>query len=171
MHTIIKIAVVSVLALFAIVGVMSVSKAEEIIMDCADGEIINEDIPALFQWEEKLKPNVSLRLNGKWIPFCNKDKLFKAFYEFAQNNLGDNLNDNIFSQWGEFSSMITFKENYLDRSASCKVTFDQRLKEVGATDIKFLLDFITHELTIAGDIFDNMGVNDMRMESVQCQPF
>ena len=67
--------------------------------------------------------------------------------------------------------MITFKENYLDRSASCKVTFDQRLKEVGATDIKFLLDFITHELTIAGDIFDNMGFDDMRMESVQCQPF
>ena len=41
MHTIIKIAVVSVLALFAIVGVVSVSKAEVINLELkCDGRIV-----------------------------------------------------------------------------------------------------------------------------------
>ena len=43
MHTIIKIAVVSVLALFAIVGMVSISKAEETVLYCVSTNFLEID--------------------------------------------------------------------------------------------------------------------------------
>ena len=174
MHTIIKIAVVSVLALFTIVGVVSISKAEEIIMDCSESGVINPSLPSTFQWDENPKPSVSVRMNGKWVPFCNQEKLFEAFYELTKNLFGEALDENMFVLWRSNFSQITFNESYLDRSASCKIILDRTLhpylKNVVNPEIKFMLDFITHELTFA--FFLDFDINDdpIRPPVGQCKP-
>ena len=170
MHAIIKISVVSFLALFAVVGVVNISNAKEIIMDCSESGLLNRHLPSTFKWDQNPKPSVSVKMNGKWVPFCNQEKLFEAFNELFQNELGEDFDETVFIAWRNNFPLITFDESYLYGTASCIINIDRAIApdksfppSIKNPKIKFMYDFITHEHTLVGFIYQEP-------ETGRCKP-
>ncbi len=98
MHTIIKIAVVSVLSLFAIVGVVSISKAEETVWYCemtrllsvADGKVTDYNLEK-FKFIKKPK-TVTFGSGG--------------YFNNASLHINRTLSENVFYANGSYSNLV-----------------------------------------------------------------